>query len=393
MKQPDDRAVLLLRPLKLIQTEPEVVRVHSDRERVVRGMQGLVRAAPRRRLYGRVISIAMLGSTAVAAGYVAVWAFGTMHPGSQESEHRLAAPIIAAVSGEVQVSNRRGLEHPGLVGTTVEAAESITSGASGAAALVLSNGARVQLSPASQLVVTEVSQQHTLTLKRGTVSLSVPKLGPHQELAVTTASARVVVVGTRFWVSVMPGTNARAERTCVGVQRGTVAIVTSQGRAPLSAGRRWSSDGVECTPAPPLPAAAPEDSTTIPKSNSWHGTPSRAATPTTTEPAKGVSSPRSDASEPNRPEQPLDSSASSERAPEDSALASNAAAEQSSLDAQNRLFAAAIAAQRAGQVRQAAELLEELLTRYPDSPLAEQASQELASARSTLDESANRDRK
>jgi len=50
----------------------------------------------------------------------------------------------------------------------------------------------------------------------------------------------------------------------------------------------------------------------------------------------------------------------------------------STLDHQNELFSSALAARRAGNDARARALLEELITRYPDSPLVSSARRELA---------------
>lgn len=377
MTQPEEQAARLLTQLKLIRVEAKEAGIRTDRERAIGAMEELIQGARRQRLYRRAFTAVVIGSSAMAAGYCAVWAFGKAQPWLWR-ESKIAAPRIVAASGRVHVSSRSGLERPGALGGTVEASETITSEPSGTAALVLASDARVQLSPASQLVIAEASRQHTLALKHGTVTLDVPKLSANQHLAVTTAHARIVVVGTRFWVSVMPARDALGARTCVGVAQGTVRIVTAQGQTPLSAGNQWSSDGLACAAAPPLSTATSEASSQFPHSNSLQ-TPKTTAHSVASAP-RGEPAPLEDTG-PAQQQRHTESSEARSAVDVASTAMPPVDVEQSSLDAQNRLFATAMAAQRAGQATRAAELLSELLTRYPHSPLADQASRELDKAR------------
>jgi hypothetical protein len=153
-------------------------------------------------------------------------------------------------------------------------------------------------------------------LERGEVAIRVPPDVPKRHLVVSTPNVDVVVVGTIFDVSVIEEDGTPV--TEVFVERGIVRLVRARdGRTitRLSAGESWSS-----RPVPP-----PESSAEV-----------------------------------IEPELPL-------------ANAATPPAPASTLAEQNRLYRAALDARNAGDDKQAAWLLAQLLAKYPQTPLAQEA--------------------
>jgi len=200
----------------------------------------------------------------------------------------------------------------------------------------LENGAEVRLSGGTELTVSALfSGTDELVLDRGRVDLTVPKLGTGHTLSVTTPDSTVTVRGTRFSVEVVlegahPVTNVTVTQGSVWVRQGDARLV-------LEAGSQWSSRAAE-QPAPVASAALGAAS-------------SRASSHAETAPSKLASTPSS--------------------VREDKALP--LAAESSTLAEENDLYAAASRAAREGNDTLAIGTLNGLLSRYPNSPLAQNA--------------------
>ncbi|MDX2021726.1 MAG: FecR domain-containing protein [Deltaproteobacteria bacterium] len=95
----------------------------------------------------------------------------------------------------------------------------------------LRGGARLALATQTQLVL---SAQDAPEVKIGTVSLEVPKQEPGKHFHVVAGPFKVVVVGTRFTVSVRP------ESVGVEVQEGVVEVEREGGAVRLEAGQNWT---------------------------------------------------------------------------------------------------------------------------------------------------------
>jgi hypothetical protein len=143
----------------------------------------------------------------------------------------------------------------------------------------------------------------------GEIAVHVPKLGPDESFRVETPDAEVTVHGTSFVVAVHDG------KTRVTVSEGVVTVKSGTGEALLHAGDAWPAP--ESHAVAPVPAPAPAKSV-----------------------AAATSRPRPD---------------------------------PSTLDDQNRLLQRALASRRQGDDAHALVELDALLTRYPGSPLAQEA--------------------
>jgi hypothetical protein len=170
-----------------------------------------------------------------------------------------------------------------------------------------------------------VPTANQVELRQGVLTCSVPHLHEGQRFSVQTSDARVVVHGTVFSVRV-DSKRAAGSRTCVQVTDGVVIVQHDGSETALNRGDRWGCDG-----NPSAQLGAPAVAESAPELD------------------RAVSEPR-----------PFPRS--SPRAPQHGTLAE-----------ESRLLQEALAAERLGQQPRAQSLLEQLLARYPSSPLAPEA--------------------
>jgi hypothetical protein len=219
------------------------------------------------------------------------------------------------------------LGDPGEIETVTDgSAELVTSAGLG---LNLGGGTRVSL---TGLVGAAASNQ--VELKQGYLNCSVPHLREGQRFSVQTPDARVVVHGTVFSVRV-DSNRARGSETCVEVTDGVVIVQHGDRETALNRGDRWGCEASPSTSGGQKPTPS--------------GEPNTAQSAASNEPVNHVDEPRA--------------------APRTSARASH----RGTLGEESRLLQEALAAERTGQTRQAQVLLEQLLARYPNSPLAPEA--------------------
>lgn len=197
---------------------------------------------------------------------------------------------------------------------SIEGSE-VRTGPGGAARATLATGAVVEMSEASHVRFESESGApwtgDRVELAAGRIQVSVPKLGPGHDLRVRTELATVIVHGTRFAVV------SEKDATRVSVTEGLVEVDSKTGVRMLTAGM---------SVVVPAGAAAPPE------------TSSKAALPA---------------------------------APDEPTTRTTGAT--STLAAENALLAEAMRLRRDRQSARAIELLDELLARYPASPLVETA--------------------
>lgn len=400
MRQEGERAVELLRPLRRIQihTTDDGSATAERHEQIVAALEELVLAVPavqRKSRHSLTLVSAGVATLAAAAGF-ALW-FGQARPGTPSREARDARPAYRLIdaSGQVFVHRKAGSTMPGQAGHALDLEDEVIGEAGAVASLVLANGAQVRLHGSSQLALGSSSASagdESLKLKRGTVKLTVPKLKPGRQLSVVTPQASVIVVGTRFWVTVLPASADHAERTCVGVDEGRVRVLSGQTERLLSAGGGWSSDGLACEErigseaAPEGQATTGQDVTALPLQPNQEPPDDRDERSRVSGALPAQSAGAARATAKASPRNYGESTA--ERKPErvsGDLPPPTAAFEESSLEEQNQLFSAAVAARHASRPAQAVTLLTSLLRRFPDSPLAPAAARELNKAQSELD--------
>lgn len=258
-------------------------------------------------------------------------------------------------------------------------------------------GVVIAVAPATSLrfLSAEVGSER-VELLEGTLRLVVPPRNWLSPFSVITPDATVEVHGTRFSVTVRRG-RLQPIRTEVRVDEGKVLVSDHRTETLLTAGGYWSSGETEGTGRAPKAGSGP----TIPSS-----APSRAgsASLVPTSAPEGNSSPVL-ALSPERPPQgvqgsvlDLPSEAPTKREPtEDDSAGPQVtspppsvgegppkASGPSTLAEENRLYAAAMAAKRAGRDADVVEHLERLLVRFPKSQLAPNARHERSRAKDRL---------
>lgn len=299
----------------------------ARRERVVSNLEHFHTEVldKRGRLRSRRVMLAAAAALLLMMGGWGLVRRGTQRPVAHAADVHGAATLALAPGGTLL--GQAGGERAAVAGGALAPGDTLhTTG--GAARLVLSSGAEVAVADATELRY-EAPQaagwmHESLRLDDGRVDVHVPKLPAGGTFDVMTPDAVVEVHGTRFSVIVDHGA------TQVAVTEGRVEVRSRGTSTMLGAGDHWASRRAE--PAQAVPVAPPSPSVAAPQAV--------AAAPA------------------GRPAAPV-------------AAAPPAAA--STLAQQNRLFQQAMDARRRGDDRRAVAILDQLLARFPGSPLAEDA--------------------
>lgn len=213
----------------------------------------------------------------------------------------------------------------------------------------LPDGTRVDLEPRTTLApgANEASKVE-LELRRGRAAFDVTH-NPARQFRVRAGSVSVVVLGTRFSVARLDG------KVTVVVERGKVAVEQGSAVQYLTPGQRWEGADLvtEQPAAPPSPPANAVDSAVS----------AVASADEAIAPSSDVASPRTLA-KPN--------------------VSDVTATEPHTPNPAKELFDASREARRNGDSRQAAQLLQELVTRYPNDPRAGLAAFELGRIRADV---------
>ncbi len=301
-----------------------------DRDRVVSAMELVLAQQSRRR---RAVMIS--GWTlAAAAGVLLVLTL---------TESGVAPVLVETITGPGNLLLRQGQPQTLEAAMSLLEGDEIRSGTNGSATLGLGRGTTLAVAGASQVRVMEAGRTRRFMLLHGRVDASVAKLRPHERLLVSAPDSEVEVRGTRFTVKVTPapaGCLGPSQRSTVDVQEGTVWVRSQNQEKMLTGGQSFTRP---C--APPSSVAAP---------------PARAPAPAAHEPPR---KPRASAAAPH-PRSPV---------PGTSRPPAEIPEPESRLAEQNDLLSSAMAAARAGQHQQALRRLDDLLARFPASPLAETA--------------------
>jgi hypothetical protein len=247
------------------------------------------------------------------------------HPLAQRSA---AAAEVRLAEFDADLQLLDGAGQPLAAGTPLAAGASLLT-RQGSALLAFPSGAEARVARLTQLRVRAAGAE--LFLARGQVDVEVPRLTEPVEFSVQTPDALVVVHGTHFSVRVDPDAHAGAV-THVAVSRGLVAVEAGGEQSWLHAGDEWP------------PAATPQPA---------GQTRTAPVEPHLAEPAPGVEAPR-----------PVRSNAG---------FRQQTRLDQHSLATENRVFAAAMARRKAGDLAGALQEIEHLLARYPRSVLVQEA--------------------
>jgi ferric-dicitrate binding protein FerR (iron transport regulator) len=236
----------------------------------------------------------------------------------------------------------RPLASPG----SVRAGQRIETPAEGGAKLQLSTGTAMNLAGTTSLRVESQGATERFSLLRGELSAHVAKLRLGQRFIIGTPDAEVEVRGTRFTVKVLakPEACGSGSRTRLDVSEGVVELRSASLVVSIHAGQHWPSD---CTAAA-LPSSAPA----LAPSRPSHA--ARAAN------AEQLSV--------------LDHDGAAR--PPANPTATAVVERTSALTQQNDLFAEGVAKRRQGDVSGALRAFDELMARFPGSPLAQNAAVE-----------------
>jgi len=297
-------------PQRPFQAEPAIDRVAD----AIRG------AAARRRRLRVALSISAAG--ALCAGALALFA-------GVRGQSTLTPPVAAAPS--------KPAESPfvavGDTPATLRAGDRLRSD-SGAVELEGGDGTSVRLAPRSDLRLLRADAERWLRLAAGEVSVHVTKLKPGQRFVIVTPDAEVEVRGTRFQVQVGDENDGCGTVTHVRVDEGIVDVRAGGAVARVPAGSRWPAG---CAPAPAAAVAPPSG---FVRAAAVRRAPVRAV---------------------RAPVAPVLAKTTAVAAPE--------SARMSTLATENDLFGSALRAEHHGDRREALDLLDVLLTRFPGTPL------------------------
>jgi hypothetical protein len=327
-------------------SDPEVGRSLQRLGRAVVPVEQAERAAARRarmvpelatfadREFARRRSRVVLTRAGAAFGLVAAAALILVIARSNREPSLDAEPSasVIATRGDVQVE-RAGQGPRGAASSSMPLSTSDQIRTEdGAAQVKLRTGAAVELGPRTELQLGEAEPRgagvdERVSLSAGRILVRVPKLGPGR-LVVGTPHAEITVHGTVFEVTVQATSASEPPCTTVSVTEGRVSVASNGREIFLTPGASWSS------------ARAAE------------------ATPLT-----GVA---------------IDAGAAAARREGNGDGESRI--KRSTLRAENELYKAALAARRAGNTKRTIELVDELLRRYPGTPLENAARDERARA-------------
>jgi hypothetical protein len=293
------------------EADPERARLVPQLQAMVRGVPGL-RAAARRRNYRRMYAMAAATLLFIGAGSV-------LHLVRQaESAEGLAPQGATVVEGSLKV----GIAPPLVKGNRFVGEAAIETPKDASARFVTESGVEVALSSASKARLHPAERRQRVELMQGEVTLQVPRLSDGSTVTVVTPDATVTVHGTRFSVSYDANTTRPA--TCVRVMEGVVSV--------NRAGRVESLHADQSSRCDTITASQPEPQAAV-----------------TTQLSPGRERVTATAL-PERMDNPT-----------------------SSLALENQLLLAGLAAERRHDDDVAKAALQKLLTRFPASPLAQEA--------------------
>jgi hypothetical protein len=268
-----------------------------------------------------------VAALAVAAAFAV--GFGAMRwlrkPATSEQ-----ALAINAVAGEVTWRGAGAMDlHPGE-SATVETGGHVTTASAGEAHLKAASGVEFDVYDRTDVGLDELrGASSSLRLFEGRVRCRVPHLAPSATFSVVTSDVRVVVHGTVFSVEA-----SREGTVTVRVDEGVVSVHHATGDVTLTASQSWST---QRAPEPASPVLQPV-----------------AKDPREAPPKTSLSLPRKSG-------EPIASG---------------------TLDEETRLLRSGLAAERSGDLAGAAASFNQLLTRFPQSPLAPDARAALVRVRS-----------
>lgn len=333
------RDELLTRAAKVVADDADAVRVEAAprevRARAIAAMEASLRGRARRRTQ-RVWG----GRIALAATFVLA-ALGAQRvrsmPGASKAPTIAFQSRIDAVGRGVAQAWHEG-RPAAFDGARLVSGDRVKTGTDGHADIVLSTGTTVALAPAADVTFTQTGAVQTFDLGSGGVVARVAKLHDAERFLVHTADAEIEVRGTVFAVSLVAPDPSCGDgvATRVEVTEGVVVVRANGRESRVGAGERWPSG---CT------------------------------SPVHVAEAVAAPSPKSEIAPGAASAKPVLAAGA-----EPGAATPLGAPAADGLSAKNDLFAAALAAQRRGELTTALAGYDAYVARYPQGELVESAS-------------------
>lgn len=324
----------------------EPARAAARREKVVGRLSELHKEITARSARRRVaVKFAVVAAAAAGVlGLGAAWhTRAGLHPTAQsDSASRTSVlPALRVATGTVLVKRPGSTRAAPSSGKVLLSADArVFTQNDGRATATLPSGSTVKIAPLTELSMSSPEaagwMHESVRLDRGRIDVHVLPLPPGGSFVVVTPDASVTVHGTRFTVIVEKHDGVLG--TQVLVSEGHVLVRDASGQTLLAPGTSWTSH----PPALSAPASSSASAVAAP--------PLKAPPRALRQPVGSAKAPTlSDAGGPAR------------------------TTEQSTLAEQNRLYQAAMNARRRGDNGRALQLLDQLLKRYPGSPLEQDA--------------------
>ena len=316
----------------------------GDLERGLRTIERALVARPRDWRRGSMVPFA----AAVAAGVVA-WL--TLRDPDQPPAHVAEARRVTVLASPLRDGASfldSGGELPLGTNVSLLVGGRIATAPGGGALLQLSTGSRLELEGHTTLTLQSQDVLQRFSLGLGGVDVRVAKLAPGDRFVIDTPDAQIEVRGTAFHLEVLPTAEACGEgnRTRLAVTEGVVEVRSNHLPTRVGAGQYWPPDCVPMAANAAEPPAADAGAARL-------GTSARA---TDREAADDFRRGRS---------------------------VRHRDAPRSSIAEQNALFRRGVQAAREGRAAEALAVYAELISRFPSSPLAENAA--VARIRSFVD--------
>jgi hypothetical protein len=323
----------------------------DDRTGQVLAIEHALRVRARHRWIVRhALAVALVSAPAAAA--LVLWVSAPVSPRNSTLPPAAAtgppSVFVPAVTLESVEDVQGSLELAGVArdlvpGEEIGVGTNLSVSQTGRAVMRLSTGTRITLSEGGSARVSELGALTRFDVDRGRFGAEVVKLVPGERFVVVTPDAEIEVKGTRFEVTVAPKSSpcGPPTRTSVAVRSGVVAVRFDSHELRLAAGEQWPDCRSAETDAPRPPTALERPQT--------HRRVAHAP-------------PIERGSMPSLPPPPTEAVSAPPLPPPSSTLSQ-----------QNDLLAAALAAERRGELDEAERWLDQLMSRYPSGQLADSA--------------------
>jgi ferric-dicitrate binding protein FerR (iron transport regulator) len=313
----------------------------GDRERGIATIQRALAARKRRLALTWGLGAAAAAAALVIAVRVPHWLK------AKPASASVSIDASPAGRGAALSSGKQALPMPERA--ELEPGQRIETPPEGGASLRLSTGTVLDLSGRTAFRVDSQGATERFSLQRGELAAHVAKLALGQRFIVATPDAEVEVRGTRFRLRVLDGAEAcgAGSRTRLEVSEGLVEVRSSGAIVKVAAGAHWPADCAIRNE----PSAVPETAASTPSMPTEHAAAKPVVGPSAAHPAVGAQ----------------------QRTPSPTSSAAAVPGAASSLSEQNDLFAEGVALRRQGDANGALRAYSEFMTRFPNSPLAENA--------------------